>query len=554
VRPSIAIACLISLFLLACQSGAVVGSTCSRDTDCASPLSCRAGRCRSQCAESRDCPPGTRCLFFAGAGSCSIDSDNRCQSGGDVCPTGLACLADHCVNTCRTASDCAADAMCIDPTMTGVSFCYTPDLGDAGAIDASTDAGGQVGVDAGRVDGGPGYDGGACSGSACDVAIDLCVGDAFVCAVRADHVVRCWGDNAHGQLGDGMGMTVRHTHVSCGGSDCSAAPVTVLAEDGTILQADRVACGEGVACAVRTDGSVACWGENGSGEAGVASPTELDRATIVGTLPDPMADPALDVRAMRTVMCAELRSGARWCWGYDSDDVLALGMADTTVLPSAIAAFAQGSLALGLGHVCALGTDGSVMCAGNWREGELGYDPAMGAPMARTTRVSFTPAPTQLAAGEQASCALVGGAVRCWGADDVLQLGRGVSRVCGPTSAPCDWTPVALTMPTGVTTLWGEGNTAMFCAASATDTHCWGATDAGDCFLAGGTCDRPTRVPALAGARHVATGQRGVCAIDAGGAVRCFGANASGQLGTSPSGAITTSDAPTTVCIRDACP
>jgi alpha-tubulin suppressor-like RCC1 family protein len=72
------------------------------------------------------------------------------------------------------------------------------------------------------------------------LAVDL---DAHACAVRADHTLWCWGAGRQGQLGDG-GVTGRATPVQLG-HETTWAAVTV---------------GTGWTCAVRQDGSEACWG------------------------------------------------------------------------------------------------------------------------------------------------------------------------------------------------------------------------------------------------------------------------------------------------------
>ncbi|MDQ1287477.1 MAG: hypothetical protein QG622_1042 [Actinomycetota bacterium] len=72
------------------------------------------------------------------------------------------------------------------------------------------------------------------------LAVDL---DIHACAVRADHTLWCWGAGKNGQLGDGGGAG-RATPVQLG-REATWAAVTV---------------GQGWTCAVRQDGSQACWG------------------------------------------------------------------------------------------------------------------------------------------------------------------------------------------------------------------------------------------------------------------------------------------------------
>jgi hypothetical protein len=133
---------VFALLLVACQSAPTPGAPCTRATDCASPLVCRFGSCRSECSANRDCPTGAVCLLDAShAGSCSLDIDTRCESGGHTCPTGLVCVGDRCANTCTTNADCPSDGVCRMAATTGVLFCFAPgrDMVDAGSpIDAGT--------------------------------------------------------------------------------------------------------------------------------------------------------------------------------------------------------------------------------------------------------------------------------------------------------------------------------------------------------------------------------------------------------------------------------
>lgn len=72
------------------------------------------------------------------------------------------------------------------------------------------------------------------------------------CARGLDGVVRCWGDNANGQLGDGTTV-----------SRSTLAPVL-----GVPLLVQLTGNFMGTSCALAADGQAWCWGYNGSGETG----------------------------------------------------------------------------------------------------------------------------------------------------------------------------------------------------------------------------------------------------------------------------------------------
>lgn len=117
----------VLVMTLGCQAEAATGLSCSRDSECSASLVCRLGRCRTECTTNRDCSIPSRCLLDTnGLGSCSLSTDDRCESGGHTCPGGLVCLVDSCVNTCTTSADCPTDGVC-QAVSASVSFCFSPD-------------------------------------------------------------------------------------------------------------------------------------------------------------------------------------------------------------------------------------------------------------------------------------------------------------------------------------------------------------------------------------------------------------------------------------------
>ena len=155
------VACL-ALLLVACQSAPAPGATCTRSADCASPLSCRHGRCRTECREARDCPPGLRCFLDAsGVGACSIPSEDRCITLAD-CDNDLVCDGAQCRTTCTNDAACGAGGTCQRGS------CITPVSG--GTLDAGPNA------DGGRPLVGTGS---RCNGGACAVG--------YECTTETEH-------------------------------------------------------------------------------------------------------------------------------------------------------------------------------------------------------------------------------------------------------------------------------------------------------------------------------------------------------------------------------
>jgi hypothetical protein len=77
----------------------------------------------------------------------------------------------------------------------------------------------------------------------------LSVGPRHGCASLSDGTVRCWGSNAYGALGDGTQ------------TDSDVAVVVAQLEGvQEVSVGTRVSVEMGFSCALRTEGSVACWG------------------------------------------------------------------------------------------------------------------------------------------------------------------------------------------------------------------------------------------------------------------------------------------------------
>lgn len=181
--------------------------------------------------------------------------------------------------------------------------------------------------------------------------VEVGAGKDFSCAMLADGRVFCWGNNASGQLGNGMMMN-------------SSRAVAVVGIDDAI----DLAVGGSHACVVRRGGQVFCWGENGRGQLGDGTNTDRSSPVRAGTIAD-----AVGVSAGEDFTCAVRRTGQVECWGSNDQGQLGDGTTvsrGTAMLVSSLPAVI--GVSAGTDHVCAWTVSGALYCWGSNGQGRLG--------------------------------------------------------------------------------------------------------------------------------------------------------------------------------------
>lgn len=336
----------------------------------------------------------------------------------------------------------------------------------------------------------------------------IAAGEFFNCAITTGGAVACWGDNYDGQLGN-LGTT-------------DPDPFTLFAIDGLGSGVLDVSAGDDHACALRTDGSVRCWGRNGQGQLGDGSSTDRFPPVPVAGLGG-----VAQVGAGGSHSCARTDAGGVQCWGNNGSGQLGDNEPWFRSTPIAVPGLDSGVTALSTGafHNCAVAAGGAVKCWGANASGQLGDGSTIMRPLPVTV-AGLGSGALAITAGTDHSCAVVaGGAARCWGANAAGQLGNG--------GFQDQLVPVQVhSLTSGVTQLSaGERHT---CArTSAGGARCWGNnvdSQLGDGSLA--TQTAPVNVSGLAsGVAAVAAGSYHSCAIAGGGSIRCWGANSDGQVG-----------------------
>jgi alpha-tubulin suppressor-like RCC1 family protein len=139
----------------------------------------------------------------------------------------------------------------------------------------------------------------------------VAVGLNHTCALTITNEVRCWGDNALGQLGAPTGFCQFSSH------NCSLVPVPVVCPTGASCKFISLAAGGNHTCAIDTNAKAWCWGDDGNLATGVAT------SNFGLGLPEHRQVPALNVSfvTIDTNMdhtCA-LSSGLEvYCWGSNT--------------------------------------------------------------------------------------------------------------------------------------------------------------------------------------------------------------------------------------------
>jgi cysteine-rich repeat protein len=235
-------------------------------------------------------------------------------------------------------------------------------------------------------------------------AVQISAGTYHSCALLSDGTIKCWGNNGLGALGDGT-TTNRNTPVSVSG----------------ISNAVQVSAGSHYTCALLSDGTIKCWGIGTSGQLGDGTGTNRLTPVSVSGITN-----AVQVSASNGAhTCAVLSDGTAKCWGENSWGQLGDGTTYSHYAPVSVSGINNAmQISTGWPATCAVLSDGTAKCWGMNNAGMLGD----GTTTDRSTPVSvlgITNA-VQVAAGQAHVCAVLSdGTAKCWGGNGVGQLGDG---------------------------------------------------------------------------------------------------------------------------------
>ncbi|MEZ4869317.1 MAG: hypothetical protein R3C14_48795 [Caldilineaceae bacterium] len=338
-------------------------------------------------------------------------------------------------------------------------------------------------------------------------AIAISTGSEHTCSLLGSGLVKCWGRNSEGQLGNGNTVN-------------SNLAVDVVAIDEEVR---AISAGAYYTCALTLLHGVKCWGDNNDGQLGNGSNDNSSVPLDVNDLNHEVSA----ISAGNSSMCVLTTANGVKCWGRNLLGVLGIGNTDARTLPVDVIGLNSGigSISVGGKHSCSVTLTSSVKCWGSNSEGQLGNGVAANqrAPVAV---FDLNDASSAIGVGDSHSCVLMSsGAVTCWGANRYGQLGNGtfIFRQRPVEVTGLDNDVIALSVGSYFT-----------CAlTTAGGVKCWGFNGSGQ-LGNGSKVNRSTPgnvINLRSGVRAISAGRDHVCALTTSGGVQCWGLNHAGQLG-----------------------
>jgi alpha-tubulin suppressor-like RCC1 family protein len=288
------------------------------------------------------------------------------------------------------------------------------------------------------------------------IAHRIVAGAYHTCVLATDGTVWCWGYNGWGALGVTGGSQPDPVQVPLGST------------------ATMIAAGGSTTCAVLPDNRLKCWGHNNKGQLGNSTWGTAAVTTPVYTSFVPASFTVAHLEIGGTHTCAISVAGAAWCWGESTNGRLGTTASSDAVSPTATAALGDTAIEVASGgaHTCVLLTNGTISCFGKNNMGQLGQALATAASPTPTV-VTLAATATHVVAGGQFTCALLATtAVHCFGENANGQLGSG-------STGSARETPGAATGLTGTVVDVVAGAKHACAVMSTGQVRCWGMNDLG---------------------------------------------------------------------------
>ena len=334
-------------------------------------------------------------------------------------------------------------------------------------------------------------------------------GGSHTLAVGADGSLWAWGNNAFGQLGNGVPGTANNRRI----------PTRI----GAAGNWTAVSAAGSHTLAIGTDGSLWAWGLNAWGELGIPGGNR-SIPTRVG------ADTGwASVAAGINFSAAVGAGGTLWTWGSNSNGQLGDGGSTPRNTPARIGTDAGAgwvSVSAGMWHGVALGTDGSLWAWGANLWGQVGEGDGVESLRNPVTRIRTEGTATWVAvsAGSSHNVAICSeGFLWAWGDNRQGQLGLGHSTATG--------IPARIETDYGIT--WVSATAGdNFAMAVSRDGRLWGwGVNRHGQLGPAANVPTPAQIGDATNWVYVSAGVGHTVAVREDGSVWAWGENFSGQLG-----------------------